>query len=221
MADRVIPLKMIKKIWNKSIEDNSKSLEYLQNERKITVDMIEPSQIGYIDYLKLDKSFFLKDVIVFPLFDAVGNLRGVTTRKLYEKFFIKFVSSNYPLIFSDYEFIDKTLVLTESPICALTLRSFLPGMSVSASLSATMTLPYLVMYSVAKKIITVFDNDDAGKRAVDNIQKINPRTFNTPAHYFEGQKDPNDLFKEDYGSFETMVNYIKSIDRRTKWLLVW
>ena len=216
MADRVIPLKMIKKIWNKSIEDNSKSLEYLEKERKLTTDMYDVSQIGYIDYLRLDSSFFLKDVIVFPLYDALGAIKGVTTRKLYDKFFIKFVSSNYPLIFSDYEFVGKTLVLTESPICALTLRSFLPDMSVSASLSASMPLPYLILYSTARKIITVMDNDDAGKRASANLQSINPKTYNVPAHYFEDLKDPNDLFKEDIDAFETMVNYIKTVDRKTK-----
>lgn len=216
MADRVISPKIVRKIWNKAIEDNSKSLDYLRLERKLNSSDLNTDNIGYIDYLKIDSSFFLKDVIVFPLFDASGKIRGITTRKLYDKFFIKFVTDNYPLIFSDYEFYNKTLVLTESPICALNLKPFLPEMDVSATLSASITMPYLVMLSTAKKIICVLDNDSAGQRASNDILNINPNSYIIPQYIYEGWKDPNDLYKEDSDSFLTMVSYIKNIDRKTK-----
>ena len=216
MADRVISPKIVRKIWNKAIEDNTKSLDYLRLERNITKSDLNINNIGYIDYLKIDSSFFLKDVIVFPLFDANGKIRGITTRKLYDKFFIKFVTDNYPLIFSDYEFYEKTLVLTESPICALSLKPFLSDMDVSATLSASITLPYLVMLSTAKKIICVLDNDSAGQRASNDILKINPNSYIVPPYVYEDRKDPNELYKEDIDSFLSMVDYIKNIDRKTK-----
>lgn len=216
MADKLISQGTIMKIWAKSIIDNTKSLEYLKSERGFTESMIEGLEVGYIDYYKFGESFFLKDVIVFPLYDASGKLKGLNTRKLYDKFFIKFVCSNYPLIYSDYEFVNKTLVLVESPICALTLRTFLPDMSVASSLSAAISVQHLIMYGTAKKIITVMDDDDAGARSADSISAYNPNTYVVPRHYYADCKDPNAIYKEDFDSFETLVAYIKNIDRRTK-----
>lgn len=215
MADRIISSKLISRIWKRSIEDNSKSIEFLKKDRKFEDFMLENIKVGYIDYFKFGENFFLKDVIVFPLFDASGKLKGLNTRKLYDKFFIKFVSSNYPLIYSDYEFYNKTLVLTESPICAETLKPFLPDMCVSASLSASITVQHLTMYSVAKKIITVLDNDDAGLRSSNSILEYNPNTYILPQFIYESWKDPNEMFDKDRDSFDTMVEYIKKIDRRT------
>lgn len=216
MADRIISNKIINRIWKKAIIDNTKSLEFLHNERGFTKVMTEGIQVGYIDYMKFGENFFLKDVIVFPLFDAVGKLRGLNTRKLYDKFFIKFVSSNYPLIYSDYSFCEKTLVLVESPICALTLRKFLPDMCVSSSLSAAISVQHLTMYSKAKKIIAFMDEDDAGLRSANSLANYNLNTYIVPRHCYADCKDANELFIKDYDSFETLVEYLKNIDRRTK-----
>ena len=215
MADRIITLPKIRKIWNEAKKDKSKGLEFLKVERKYPEEALN-CNIGYIDYLKVDSTFFLKDVIIFPLFGADGKIKGVNTRKLKDKFFIRIVGSSYPLIYSKYEFYKKTLVLTESPICALNLKPFLPNMDVSASLSASLTVQQLTLLSTAKKIITVLDNDHAGIRCSADIEKYNPNTYVTPLHVYEGYKDVNDMYQEDTDTFFNLVEYISRIDKRTK-----
>lgn len=212
MADRLISFGKIQKIWANAIKDNSKALAYLRDERKIT-NIVSP--VGYVEKFKIDETFFLKDVIVFPLFGADGKLRGLNTRKTHEKFFIRILCSYYPLIYSDYEFYNKTLVLTESPLCAITLKPYLPDMEVSATLSASLTEQTLTLLSVAKKIITVLDNDEAGQRCSKLIEQCNDKAFVVPTHKYEQYKDPNDLYLNDMDSFLELVEYIKTIDRKT------
>lgn len=213
MSDKLITLKQVTKIWEKSQEDNTKAIEYLKKERGIEVVQ---SPVGYIENHRIDSSFFLKDVLVFPLFGADGKIKGVNTRKSYDKFFIRILCSSYPLIYSNYEFFDKTHVVVESPICALTLRPFLPGIEVSASLSASMTEQTITLLSTSKSIISLLDNDEAGQRGAKKLEESCSNAFVIPAHMYEGLKDPNDLYLKDRESFDILVEYIKSIDRRMR-----
>lgn len=216
MADRVISQKKIERLYAQGRMGKDKAYEYLRGSRGFIDEQIKDLDVGYVEYFKIDETFFLKDTVLFPLYDAMGKIRGVNSRKTYEKFFIKIISDSYPLLYTDWEFYKKTLVLTESPICAMTLRPFLPNMSVSATLSASLKSQALTLLSIAPKIITVLDNDDAGRRCSNSIEDYNPKTFHLPTHVYEGFKDPNAMFMDNKDAFESLVNYIKTVDRKTR-----
>lgn len=215
MADRVVSQAKVARIYKEGILNRDKALEYLVSSRGFCDDQIKDLDVGFVEYFKIDETFFLKDTILFPLYDAMGKIRGLNTRKTYEKFFIKIISDGYPLIYTDWEFFNKTAVLTESPICAMTLRPYLPEMSVSATLSASLKAQTLTLLSTAPKIITALDDDKAGRRCSTLIEGYNSNTFQLPSHIYEGYKDINEIYQEDKDAFFSLVEYIKKIDRRT------
>lgn len=215
MADKVVSLKLIRRVYKKSMVDITKTVEYLRDKRGFSEEMIQGSSIGYIEHMNLGDSFYLKNVLVIPLKDAKGELRGLNIRKLHEKHFLRLLSDSYPLILSDYEFTTKTLVLTESPLCAYTLKPFLPDLDVGAILTASLTMQQLSMLSKAIKIILVLDNDKGGERATEDIAQYCEETYVVPFHLYGDCKDPNDLLISDPKQFNKLVQYIKKIDKNT------
>jgi hypothetical protein len=73
--------------------------------------------------------------------------------------------------------------------------------------------PYRTAVSEALRVI---EQDEVGQRGAKKLEESCSNAFVIPAHMYEGLKDPNDLYLKDRESFDILVEYIKSIDRRMR-----
>lgn len=155
--------------------------------RKLTPEIVEQFDIGY------DKE---TNCITFPVNDITGKCVFVARRSVQGKFFNYPAGSEKPIYALDKCINDKSIIIVESFINALTLWTY--GLHAIAFIGTGSSYQYDILKKCSfRQYILCFDGDDAGrnaaKRFVKNFPNVNISIITVP----EGE-DVNSITKEQF-----------------------
>lgn len=166
--------------------------------RKLTKEVVDRFRVGY------DK---LRDMITFPVWDEANNLKMITARSTKTKLFNipKNADKGKLLYLLNFAIQDKVpmIGITEAQIDALTSWGY--GFPCVATFgSPTKDQINLLSKSGIRVIVTLFDNDEAGIKFTNMVNRNLPKNIMTiNIKLPENKKDINDLSKEE---FENCLN---------------
>lgn len=160
-------------------------------ERKLTKEVVDKFKVGY------DKE---EDSLTFPVWDINNNLVLITKRSTKTKHFHIDKNGEKPLYLLNFvrDFNLSKCIITEAQIDALTAWGY------GFPCIATMGSPSQEQIDILNKsgirvLITMFDNDDAGRSFTNTInKKVKPEILVINAPIEGNKKDINDLSKEDF-----------------------
>lgn len=163
----------LQEVYNLSIsqENQLKAREYLSSRCIKGFDNFK--QTGYLLHHKFFKQQ-IRDSVVFPICNSVGEIIMLDCRGVNEKSFNKLVTEkcsesfifNIENALSNLDYV----IVTESIIDAMSVLQY--GYNAVSVLSASVQPRTLHMLSVFKKIIFAFDSDDAGVSASNNAREF-------------------------------------------------
>lgn len=174
---------------------------------------LENHNIKALDYFtitKQEKERKIYSKLMYGFFNSKGELYKVY-RPLSKKMkFYKFKSEiqNYDLL----EYKEPYLVICSSLKDLITLKSFKYNVEAIAPESENSMIKPIIIYNLLKrykKVITLFDNDDAGKKAVNKYKEI----YNIDGFVMPLEKDISDaVAKHGVKSIKKMlIPYFKKV----------
>lgn len=176
--------------------------------RGITEDIIDLYDVGEDRHFELKnkkgETTIILDCATFPVRDECGNTLFIARRDIHSKIFHYPEGVDKP-VYGLYE-LDKDadeIIVCESIFDALTCRVY--GKQAVALLGTGTERQYAQLRALScRKMITAFDNDEAGNRATVKF-KEHLKDSKIVTHYeLPINKDVNDLTKEE---FDNLVEY--------------
>lgn len=164
---------------------------YMQK-RKLTKEVVDKFDVGYNPNT---------NAITFPLRDINGNLIGVSSRNVSNKYFNIDIlpGMDKPIYLLDTILKEgyDTVIICESQIDALTAWSY--GYVACAMIGVGSNIQYEILNKCPiTHYVLMFDNDMAGRKATLNfIKHIRKDVFTTSIQLPCTKKDINDLSKEE------------------------
>lgn len=175
---------------NNTIRSYEAPMKYLTS-RGLSDSDINKFSIGYVKYVHIkddksddykylyNKSYsfnYLKNKIIFPLKNTIGNVNGIITRDLEKKIYMQYFLSEAKDIgafFGLYEAIDHIkksgkVFVHEGAFDAISFSKVFPN-TVSSLTSFLNEQQYETLKFLVDKIILVYDNDDAGKTGIKKM----------------------------------------------------
>ena len=196
---------------NRSIFNYPDAIEYLHG-RGVSENEIKRYGIGYGKVVGVpeenspDRKRFMEESfkgrkfeerVIFPMRDSVGRVIGIIGRSLTVKGFKIFATDEakfHGMFVGLYEALpqiykENRVYVVEGPFDWVTLVKELPN-TVGVMTAGLNESQYWLLKMYCDQIVTVFDSDEAGRRAAESAEK----NFGTMTLDL-GYKDPNDCFK--------------------------
>lgn len=160
-------------------------------QRKLTKEVVDTFRIGY------DPKY---NCITFPVWDEMGRLVMVTNRRVNDKGFYIQKGIEKPLYLLNFikQWNIKAVIICEAQIDALTAWSY--GHPAIATLGGiTKKQIDILNRSGIRTFITMFDNDDAGRKFTRILTEgLNPDILVFNTKFPDGCKDINDMTEEQF-----------------------
>lgn len=193
------------------------ALSYLEN-RGITPDDVKKFNIGFVpssglpalnweEYNQWKKKLWLRDALVFPFYNILGQPVALEFRTIKDKFHIKFIPKKskemegfffglnqaLPSIWKT-----KTVYITEGGTDCISIAKVIPNIIASSTAAITVN-QFKLITRFADKVIFIYDNDRTG---VENrnklIEKFRRYSDVSTSYFVYPTKDAN-KYLEEYG----------------------
>jgi DNA primase len=206
--------------------DAKDALDYLIEERKLTIEAIKKYKLGYC--YEGFEDYRLAGKIIHPIYDVYDELIAISTRRLKSKEFWheSFDKSMhlYGLNLVKNNIIKKqSAIVVEGEFDAIYMNSVGIDNVVSCMGTAFSITQFIILSRYCNNIYLCFDGDEAGKKAVDRVKvflrdklgfssKYKFRDFNVKNISIPNNKDPDDFIKENgTDAFYELVNFSKNL----------
>lgn len=206
---------------SKSIFNYPETLDYLHS-RGVSESEIKTYGIGYGKVVSVpeenspDRKRFMEETakgrkfeerVIFPMRDAVGRVIGIIGRSITVKGFKIFATDEakfHGMFVGLYEALpyiyqENQAFVVEGPFDWVSLSKELPN-TVSVMTADLNEVQHWLLKLYCDRIVTVFDSDEAGRRAAETAEK----KFGTMTLDL-GHGDPNDCFKRLGSGFRNHV----------------
>jgi DNA primase len=206
---------------NRSIHGHPEVMDYLRS-RGVSEEEVKKYGIGYSKIVKVpddgspDRKRFMEESwkgrkfeerVVFPIRDAMGRVIGLIGRSVSVKGFKIFATDEakfHGMFVGLYEALphiykENRVFVVEGPFDFTSLAKVLPN-TVSSLTADLNEAQHWLLRMYCDRIVTVFDADEAGRRAADSAAK----RFETQTLDL-GYGDPNDCFKKLGAGFRNHV----------------
>jgi twinkle protein len=197
-----------------SLNDGKGMKQEMSIFRELEPVELESRGIGYETIARYGVGLDTNDVLCFPYYHE-GSIVAYKERHFPERDFKWVGDASKAWLFGSHVCSNaSTLIICEGETDTLAVAEALQtqrkaicvvGIAKGASSAERAIKTHLEWIRKFKKIIVLFDNDDAGQQAVQSVVKVLPPGRTHTAHLPSGTKDANELLLEDIEALRNVI----------------